>query len=216
MAGSGLSTPKIQGKLSLRASATGMIYLDQVRVPATHLLQVKGLQGPFSCLNHARYGIAWGVLGAADFCLEQARQYALERTQFGSPLAANQLVQKKLVDMSVEISIGREACLRVGRLMERGMAQPEMISMIKRNSCGKALDVSRAARDLLGGNGISDEYHIMRHLMNLECCNTYEGTSDIHALIIGRRMTNIPAFIPNYKPHPSPSRTAEDVKAEAT
>jgi glutaryl-CoA dehydrogenase len=176
-----------------------MIYMDQVRVPASHVLHVRGLQGPFSCLNNARYGIAWGALGAADFCLSQAREYALDRFQFGAPLAANQLVQKKLVDMSVEISLGREACLRVGRLMERGKAQPEMVSMIKRNSCGKALEISRAARDLLGGNGISDEYHVMRHLANLEAVNTYEGTHDIHALILGRALTNIPAFVPNYK-----------------
>jgi glutaryl-CoA dehydrogenase len=199
MAGPGLSTPTIEGKLSLRASATGMIHLDEVRVPASHALAVRGLRGPFSCLNAARYGIAWGALGAADSCLETARRYALDRSQFGAPLAANQLVQKKLVDMSAEITLGREACLRVGRLMEAGRARPEMVSLIKRNSCGKALEISRAARDVLGGNGVSDEYHVMRHLANLEAVNTYEGTHDIHALILGRAVTGIPAFVPNYK-----------------
>lgn len=197
--GPGLTTPKIQGKLSLRASQTGMIFMDQVRVPASHLLHVKGLQGPFACLNSARYGISWGVLGAADACLAQVRQYTLERTQFGAPLAANQLIQKKLVDMSTEITLAREACHRVGRLMEQGRAQPEMVSMIKRNNCGKALEVARTARDMLGGNGISDEYHVMRHMMNLEAVNTYEGTHDVHALILGRAMTGIPAFVPNYQ-----------------
>jgi glutaryl-CoA dehydrogenase len=196
LAGGGLTTPTIQGKLSLRASATGMIFMDHVRVPASNMLRAKGLQGPFSCLNNARYGISWGVLGAADYCLAQARRYTLERTQFGAPLAANQLVQKKLVDMSAEITLAREACLRVGRLMEQSRAQPEMVSMIKRNNCGKALDVARVSRDMLGGNGISDEYHVMRHLMNLEAVNTYEGTHDVHALILGRAMTGIAAFVP--------------------
>lgn len=197
LAGDGVTTPKIEGKLSLRASATGMIFMEDVRVPAANMLLTKGLQGPFSCLNNARYGISWGVLGAADFCLAQARQYTLDRTQFGAPLAANQLVQKKLVDMSTEITLAREACVRVGRLMERGRAQPEMVSMIKRNNCGKALDAARTSRDMLGGNGISDEYHVMRHLMNLEAVNTYEGTHDVHALILGRAMTGIAAFVPN-------------------
>jgi glutaryl-CoA dehydrogenase len=195
--GDGLTTPKIEGKLSLRASATGMIFMEDVRVPASNMLCTMGLQGPFSCLNNARYGISWGVLGAADFCLAQARHYTLERTQFGAPLAANQLVQKKLVDMSADITLAREACVRVGRLMEQGRAQPEMVSMIKRNNCGRALDAARTARDMLGGNGISDEYHVMRHLMNLEAVNTYEGTHDVHALILGRAMTGIAAFVPN-------------------
>jgi glutaryl-CoA dehydrogenase len=197
LAGSGLTTPKIEGKLSLRASATGMIFLEDVRVPASQMLRAKGLHGPFSCLNNARYGISWGVLGAADFCLGQARWYTLDRTQFGAPLAANQLVQKKLVDMSTNITLAREACLRVGRLMEKGRAQPEMVSMIKRSNCGRALDAARTSRDMLGGNGISDEYHVMRHLMNLEAVNTYEGTHDVHALILGRAMTGIPAFVPS-------------------
>jgi glutaryl-CoA dehydrogenase len=192
----GLTAPKIDGKFSLRASCTGMIFMDDVRVPAGNELNVKGLKGPFSCLNHARYGIAWGVLGAAEFCMHQAREYTLDRKQFGSPLAANQLIQRKLADMSTEISIGREACLRVGRLMEDGKAKPEMVSMIKRNNCGKSLDMARVARDMLGGNGISDEYHVIRHVMNLEAVNTYEGTHDVHALILGRAITGIPAFEP--------------------
>jgi glutaryl-CoA dehydrogenase len=192
----GLTAPKIDGKFSLRASCTGMIFLDNVRVPAGNELQVKGLKGPFSCLNHARYGIAWGVLGAAEDCMHRARAYTLERTQFGAPLASNQLIQKKLADMSTEITIGRQACLRVGRLMEQGKAKPEMVSLIKRNHCGKALDMARVARDMLGGNGICDEYHVIRHVMNLEAVNTYEGTHDVHALILGRAITGIPAFVP--------------------
>lgn len=192
----GLDAPKIEGKFSLRASCTGLIFLEDVRVPASNALNVQGLKGPFSCLNHARYGISWGVLGAADFCMRTARDYTLERKQFGAPLAANQLLQKKLADMSTEINIARLACLQVGRLMEAGKAKPEMISMIKRNNCGKALDIARAARDMLGGNGISDEYHVIRHVMNLEAVNTYEGTHDVHALILGRAITGIPAFAP--------------------
>lgn len=193
----GLTAPKIEGKFSLRASCTGMIFMDDVRVPAGNALNVKGLKGPFSCLNHARYGIAWGVLGAAEFCMHQARQYTLDRKQFGAPLAATQLIQKKLADMSTDITLGRQACLRVGRLMDEGNAKPEMVSMIKRNSCGKALEMARTARDMLGGNGISDEYHIIRHVMNLEAVNTYEGTHDVHALILGRAITGIPAFVPS-------------------
>jgi glutaryl-CoA dehydrogenase len=194
----GLEAPKIEGKFSLRASSTGMIFMEDVRVPASNALpHVSGLKGPFGCLNNARYGIAWGTLGAAEFCMHQARDYTLDRKQFGAPLAANQLIQKKLADMSTEISLGRQACLQVGRLMEKGEAAPDMISMIKRNSCGKALDIARTARDMLGGNGISDEYHIIRHVMNLEAVNTYEGTHDIHALILGRAITGIPSFVPS-------------------
>ncbi|GAX24537.1 glutaryl-CoA dehydrogenase [Fistulifera solaris] len=192
----GLTAPKIEGKFSLRASCTGMIFMEDVHVAAENMLQVKGLKGPFSCLNHARYGIAWGVLGAAEFCMHQARQYTLDRKQFGAPLAATQFVQRKLADMSTDITLGRQACLRVGRLMDEGQAKPEMVSMIKRNNCGKALDMVRTARDMLGGNGISDEYHIIRHMMNLEAVNTYEGTHDVHALILGRAITGIPAFVP--------------------
>lgn len=192
----GITAPKIEGKFSLRASATGMIFMDEVRVPAGNQLNVKGLKGPFSCLNHARYGIAWGVLGSAEFCMHQARQYTLDRNQFGAPLAANQLIQKKLADMQTEITIGRQACLRVGRLMDEGKAKPEMVSLIKRNNCGKALDMVRTARDMLGGNGIADEYHVIRHVMNLEAVNTYEGTHDVHALILGRAITGIPSFVP--------------------
>jgi glutaryl-CoA dehydrogenase len=190
----GLSAPKIDGKFSLRASCTGMIFMDDVRVPSANELTVTGLKGPFSCLNHARYGIAWGVLGAAEFCMETARQYSLDRTQFGRPLAATQLIQKKLADMSTDIAVSRQACLAVGRLMEQGKASPEQVSMIKRLSCGKALDMARTARDMLGGNGICDEYHVIRHVMNLEAVNTYEGTHDVHALILGRAITGIPAF----------------------
>mmetsp|Transcript_30805 Transcript_30805/g.46730 ORF Transcript_30805/g.46730 Transcript_30805/m.46730 type:complete len:450 (+) Transcript_30805:159-1508(+) len=193
----GLEAPKIDGKFSLRASTTGMIFMDEVRVPASHLLpNIKpGLKGPFGCLNHARYGIAWGSLcGAAEFCYHQARQYVLDRQQFARPLASNQLIQKKISDMSTEITLGRHACLQVGRLMEQGSATPEMISMLKRNNCGKALDICRQARDMLGGNGISDEFHVIRHMMNLEAVNTYEGTHDVHALILGRAITGIPAF----------------------
>lgn len=191
----GLSAPKIEGKFSLRASATGMIMMDDVEVPETAILpKSKGLKSPFQCLTNARYGIAWGALGAAEFCMEQARTYTLDRIQFKDPLAKNQLIQKKLADMLTEISLGYQACLRVGRLFDEKKFAPEMISIIKRNSCGKALDIARQARDMLGGNGISDEYHIIRHVMNLEAVNTYEGTHDIHALIIGRAITGIQAF----------------------
>jgi glutaryl-CoA dehydrogenase len=191
----GLSTPKIQGKFSLRASVTGEIVMADVPVPEENLLpNVSGLKGPFGCLNNARYGISWGALGAAEFCWHQARSYTLERKQFGRPLAANQLVQKKLADMQTEIALGLQACLRVGRLKDEGKAAPEMISLIKRNSCGKSLDIARMARDMHGGNGVSDEYHVIRHVMNLEAVNTYEGTHDIHALILGRAQTGIQAF----------------------
>lgn len=191
----GLDTPKINGKFSLRASATGMILLDEVAIPEENLLpNVVGLKGPFGCLNNARYGIAWGVLGAAETCLRIARQYTLDRKQFGKPLASTQLMQKKLADMLTEISIGYQACLRVGRLKDEDKAAPEMVSLIKRNNCGKALEIARVARDMLGGNGVSDEYHVIRHVMNLEAVNTYEGTHDIHALILGRAITGIPAF----------------------
>lgn len=195
--GGTLETSTIDGKLSLRAGITGSIFLDEVRIGADcEFPHISGLQGPFGCLNMARYGIAWGALGAAHACLQIARNYLLDRHQFGAPLASNQLVQKKLADMSTEIAIGKQACLQVGRLLEQGTASPDMISMIKRNSCGKALEIARTARDLLGGNGISDEYHVMRHSMNLEAVNTYEGTHDIHALILGRAITGIPAFVP--------------------
>ncbi len=191
----GISTPKIEGKFSLRASSTGMIMMSDVEVPEENMLpDVAGLKGPFSCLNKARYGIGWGALGAAEFCYEAARNYTMERKQFGKPLAANQLIQKKLADMLVDISFGLQACLRVGRLMDEGKSAPEMISMIKRYSAGKALEIARASRDMHGGNGISDEYHVIRHLLNLESVNTYEGTSDIHALIIGRAITGLQAF----------------------
>ncbi|XP_074881149.1 glutaryl-CoA dehydrogenase, mitochondrial isoform X2 [Buteo buteo] len=199
----GLSTPKIEGKFSLRASATGMILMDDVEVPEENLLpHADGLAGPFGCLTHARYGIAWGALGAAEACLETARQYVLDRSQFGGPLARNQLVQKKLADMVTEIALGLQACLRLGRLKDEGRAAPEMVSMLKRNSCGKALAIAREARDMLGGNGICDEYHVIRHLMNLEAVNTYEGTHDIHALILGRAITGIQAFAPSKPPAP--------------
>ncbi|MGE4013121.1 MAG: acyl-CoA dehydrogenase [Alphaproteobacteria bacterium] len=191
----GLSAPKIEGKFSLRASTTGEIVMDNVVVPDGHLLpNVQGLAGPFGCLNRARYGIAWGALGAAEFCWHAARQYTIDRKQFGRPLAANQLIQKKLADMQTEISIGLQSCLRVGRLFDEGKAAPEMISLIKRNSCGKALDIARTARDMHGGNGISDEFHVIRHVMNLEAVNTYEGTHDVHALILGRAITGIQSF----------------------
>jgi len=191
----GLTTPKIEGKFSLRASLTGEVVMDQVFVPAENMLpRASGLNGPFSCLNKARYGIAWGVLGAAEFCWHAARSYTLERKQFGRPLAANQLIQVKLANMQTEITLGLQAVLRLGRLMDEGRAAPEMISLLKRNSCGKALDIARVARDMHGGNGISDEYHVIRHVMNLEAVNTYEGTHDIHALILGRAQTGIPAF----------------------
>ncbi len=191
----GLSAPKISGKLSLRASITGEIVMDGVVVPEANLLpNVSGLKGPFGCLNRARYGIAWGVMGAAEDCWHKARQYTLDRQQFGRPLAATQLVQKKLADMQTEITLGLQACLRVGRLFDEGKVAPEMISLIKRNNCGKALDIARAARDMHGGNGISQEYHVMRHAQNLETVNTYEGTHDVHALILGRAQTGIQAF----------------------
>ncbi|KAB2849771.1 MAG: acyl-CoA dehydrogenase [Hyphomicrobiaceae bacterium] len=191
----GLSTPKIEGKLSLRASVTGEVVMDNVEVPEENLLpNVAGLKGPFGCLNRARYGIAWGVMGAAEFCWHAARQYTLDRKQFGRPLAANQLVQKKLADMQTEITLGLQACLRAGRLFDEDKLAPEAISLIKRNNCGKALDIARVARDMHGGNGISDEYHVMRVSSNLETVNTYEGTHDIHALILGRAQTGIQAF----------------------
>jgi glutaryl-CoA dehydrogenase len=190
----GIETPSIEGKMSLKASSTGSIMLDEVKVPAGNMLDVSGLKGPFSCLNKARYGIGWGAMGAAEFCYGAARSYVLERTQFGRPLAANQLIQKKLADMAVDIALALQACLRVGRLMDEGTYAPEMISLIKRNSAGKALDIARTARDLHGGNGVADEYHVMRHLVNLESVNTYEGTHDIHALILGRAITGIQAF----------------------
>jgi len=191
----GLSMPKISGKFSLRASITGEIVMDDVLVPESALLPgVKGLKGPFGCLNKARYGIAWGSMGAAEFCWHAARQYTLDRKQFGRPLAANQLIQLKLANMQTEITLGLHAALRVGRLMDEGQAAPEMISLIKRNNCGKALDIARVARDMHGGNGISDEFHVIRHAMNLEAVNTYEGTHDVHALILGRSITGIQAF----------------------
>jgi glutaryl-CoA dehydrogenase len=191
----GLSAPKIDGKFSLRTSVTGEIVMDDVFVPeANRLPAVAGLKGPFGCLDGARYGIAWGALGAAEACWHAARQYTLDRRQFGRPLAANQLVQKKLADMQTEIALGLQGCLRLGRLKDEGRATPEMTSIVKRNSCGKALDIARMARDMHGGNGIVDEYHVIRHLLNLETVNTYEGTHDIHALILGRAQTGIAAF----------------------
>ena len=191
----GLSAPKIDGKLSLRTSVTGEIVLDAVEVGEEALLpDVAGLKGPFGCLNRARYGIAWGAMGAAEDCWTRARQYGLDRKQFGRPLAQTQLFQKKLADMQTEIALGLQAALRVGRLLDEGKAAPEMISLIKRNNCGKALDVARQARDMHGGNGIHGEYHVMRHLQNLETVNTYEGTHDVHALILGRAMTGLQAF----------------------
>jgi glutaryl-CoA dehydrogenase len=191
----GFSTPKIEGKLSLRASVTGEIVLDNAFVPEDALLpNVSGLAGPFGCLNNARYGIAWGVMGAAEFCWHAARQYTLDRKQFGRPLAATQLIQKKLADMQTEITLGLHGVLRLGRLIEEGRAAPPAISLMKRNNCGKALDIARVARDMHGGNGIADEFHVMRHVANLETVNTYEGTHDIHALILGRAQTGIQAF----------------------
>jgi glutaryl-CoA dehydrogenase len=191
----GLSAPKIGGKLSLRASVTGEIVMDGVEVPEDALLpNVSGLKGPFGCLNRARYGISWGALGAAEDCWHRARQYTLDRKQFDRPLAATQLVQKKLADMQTEIALGLQASLRVGRLFDEGRAAPEMISLVKRNNCGKALDIARTARDMHGGNGIQEEYHVMRHAQNLETVNTYEGTHDVHALILGRAITGIAAF----------------------
>jgi len=191
----GLSAPKIEGKFSLRASVTGEIVMDDVFVPTDNLLpNVKGLKGPMGCLDSARYGIAWGALGAAEFCWHAARQYVLDRKQFGRPLAANQLVQKKLADMQTEITLGLQGCLRLGRMKDEGSASPEITSIMKRNSCGKALDIARTARDMHGGNGIVDEFHVIRHVLNLETVNTYEGTHDIHALILGRAQTGISAF----------------------
>ena len=191
----GLSAPKIGGKLSLRTSTTGEIVMDNVFVPSENLLpNVEGLKGPFGCLNRARYGISWGVMGSAEFCWKAARQYGLDRKQFKKPLAQTQLYQKKLADMQTEITLGLQGALRVGRLMDTGRAAPEMISMMKRNNCGKALDIARASRDMHGGNGISEEYQVMRHVMNLETVNTYEGTHDIHALILGRAITGLQAF----------------------
>ena len=191
----GLAAPKIEGKMSLRASITGEIVMDDVFVPAENLLPgVNGLKGPFGCLNKARYGIAWGALGAAEFCWHAARRYTLDRKQFGRPLAQNQLIQKKLADMMTEIALGLQGCLRVGRLLDEGKAAPEMISLVKRNSCGKSLDIARMARDMHGGNGINDEYHVIRHMINLETVNTYEGTHDVHALILGRAQTGLQAF----------------------
>ena len=191
----GLSAPKIEGKFALRASITGMIMMQDVFVPAANELpHVKGLRGPFSCLNNARYGISWGALGAAEFCWHAARTYTMDRQMFGRPLAATQLVQKKLADMQTEITLGLHGALRLGRLMEQHDAAPEMISLMKRNNCGKSLDIARASRDMHGGNGISDEYHVIRHVMNLEAVNTYEGTHDVHALILGRAQTGLSAF----------------------
>ena len=191
----GLSAPKINGKFALRASITGEIVMDNVFVPEENLLpNVSGLKGPFGCLNRARYGIAWGAMGAAEFCWHAARQYTLDRKAFGRPLAANQLIQKKLADMQTEITLGLHGALRLGRLFDEGKMIPEMISIFKRNNCGKALDIARMARDMHGGNGVSDEYHVIRHCMNLEAVNTYEGTHDVHALILGRAQTGIQAF----------------------
>ncbi len=191
----GLSAPKIEGKFSLRASITGEIVMDDVLVPEANLLpNVSGLKGPFGCLNKARYGISWGALGAAEFCWHAARSYTLERKQFGRPLAATQLIQKKLADMQTEITIGLQSVLQLGRLLDSGKGAPEAISLCKRNSCGKALDIARQARDMHGGNGVADEYHVIRHAMNLEAVNTYEGTHDVHALILGRAQTGIQAF----------------------
>jgi len=191
----GLSAPKTEGKFSLRASVTGEVVMNEVFVPDENLLpNVAGLKGPFGCLNKARYGIAWGALGAAEYCWHAARQYTLDRPQFGRPLAANQIIQLKLANMMTEITLGLQGVLRVGRLMDEDKSTPEMVSLIKRNSCGKSLEIARMSRDMHGGNGISDEYHVIRHVMNLEAVNTYEGTNDIHALILGRAQTGIQAF----------------------
>jgi glutaryl-CoA dehydrogenase len=191
----GLSAPKIEGKFSLRASVTGEIVLDNVEIPGENMLPgVLGLKGPFSCLNKARFGISWGAIGAAEFCWHQARQYTMDRKQFGRPLAANQLVQKKLADMQTEITLGLHGALRLGRMMDAGTCAPESISLMKRNNCGKSLDIARVARDMHGGNGVADEYHVIRHLVNLEAVNTYEGTHDVHALILGRAQTGLQAF----------------------
>lgn len=191
---SGLDTPKIEGKFSLRASETGSIFMDDVFVPEENRLDVEGLKGPLSCLTKARYGISWGSLGAAEFCWHAALGYTLERKQFGRPLAANQLIQKKLADMQTEVTLGLQGALQLGRLMDAGKASPTAVSMLKRNNCGKALDIARVARDMHGGNGIADEYHVIRHVMNLEAVNTYEGTHDVHALILGKSQTGIQAF----------------------
>ncbi|MEQ3636723.1 acyl-CoA dehydrogenase [Alcanivorax sp.] len=190
----GFSTPKIEGKFSLRASITGQIMLDDCFVPEQNRLDVEGLKGPFSCLNKARYGISWGAMGAAEFCWQAARQYTLDRKQFGRPLAATQLIQKKLADMQTEITLGLQGALQLGRLIDAENWAPEMVSLMKRNNCGKAIDIARQARDMHGGNGISDEYHVIRHVMNLEAVNTYEGTHDVHALILGRAQTGLQAF----------------------
>lgn len=190
----GISTPKIEGKHSLRASITGMIMLDDVKVPKENILSVVGLKGPFSCLNNARFGIAWGTMGAAEFCFHQAREYTMNRKQFGRPLAQTQLMQKKMADMCTDITLGLHGVLRLARLKDEGKLAAEMVSMMKRNNCSVALRIARDARDMLGGNGIVDEYHIIRHLCNLETVNTYEGTSDIHALILGRAITGLQAF----------------------
>ncbi|TDH65621.1 hypothetical protein CCR75_005683 [Bremia lactucae] len=198
---SGLSAPYIEGKATLMASATGMIFLEDVEVPIENMLpKVKGLKGPFTCLNSARYGISWGALGAAYTCMDIARTYTLDRNQFGAPLAANQLIQKKLADMNTEIALGLQGCLQVGRLLDEDKAPVELISMVKRNSCGKAIEIARNARDMLGGNGVSDEYHVIRHVVNLEAVNTYEGTHDVHALILGRAITGLPSFVPRMAP----------------
>lgn len=190
----GLSAPKIEGKLSLRASYTGQIVMEDVPVPAGNRLEVKGLKGPFTCLNSARFGISWGALGAAEFCLAAARQYTLDRKQFGNPLASNQLIQFKMADALTEITLAEHAVLQVARLKDEGRVHPDMISLVKRNSCVKSLEIARKCRDMLGGNGIVDEYHIIRHMINLETVNTYEGTADIHALILGRAITGIQSF----------------------
>lgn len=197
----GLSAPRIEGKFSLRASTTGQIFMEDVEVGDDALLpNVKGLSGPFGCLNNARYGISWGALGAAQACFEVARQYTLDRSQFGAPLASNQLIQKKLADMCTDINLGLMSCLQLGRMKDANECPPQAISMMKRYSCGKALEIARTARDMLGGNGVSDEYHVIRHAMNLEAVNTYEGTHDVHALIMGRAITGIPAFVPRNAP----------------
>ena len=190
----GLTAPKIDGKVSLRASITGMIFMDNVEVPLENVLEVKGLKGPFTCLNNARYGIAWGTMGAAEDCFYRAREYTMDRSQFNKKLASNQLIQVKLADMITDISLGLQGALRVGRMLDESTLIPETISMMKRNNCSKALQISRQARDMLGGNGIMDEYHVIRHMVNLEAVNTYEGTSDIHALIIGKAVTDLSAF----------------------
>merc|ERR1719230_678200 len=192
----GIETPKIEGKLSLRASTTGMIMMDEVKVPKENMLNVKGLKGPFSCLNQARFGIAWGTMGAAEDCFYRARDYTLERKQFNKPLAQMQLPQKRMADMLTEITLGLHAVHRVSQLKDSNQLAPEMISIVKRNNCGKALAIAREARDMLGGNGIVDEYHVIRHMLNLEAVNTYEGTHDIHALILGRAITGLQAFAP--------------------